>query len=43
MKLKIKDREFEITWVEIVVIVVIIYLIVTGNLNELVEFVRSLK
>jgi hypothetical protein len=43
MRLKFKDREFEITWMEIIVIVVIIYLLITGDFNELGNIIGPLK
>ena len=43
MKLKFKNNELEISWMEAAVFIVIIYLLITGNLHLLVELIGSLK
>jgi hypothetical protein len=42
MKINLKNKEFEISWLEVVAFIVTIYLLITGNLSVLVELIKSL-
>ena len=42
MKINLKNKEFEISWLEVVTFIVTIYLLFTGNLSVLVELIKSL-
>jgi hypothetical protein len=40
--MKLKNNQFEISWIEVAALIVTIYLLITGNLPGLVEFIKSL-
>ncbi len=41
MKIKLNNKELEISWLEVVAFIVTIYLLMTGNLSVLVELIKS--
>ena len=42
MKINFKNQEFEMNWKELAACILVIYLLVTGNLTVVIEFIKSL-
>ncbi len=41
MKMKLKSKEFEISWIEIASLLVTVYLLATDNISVIMEFIKS--